>query len=222
MAKRQYSDEEVREILRVAIEREENDPAGLAREDVVRAASEVGISEASIDRAIVEIEREREIATEVAAIKMERRRALLSHASTWAIVNAMLFGIDWMSGPGYWFYYPLFGWGIAVALQARSTLLANPARARATALKRIGKRARRREKEARRARQKQVEKELEEAVEQGVAAVLGAAERVAQSLDGGKRPRRRVTRSRSRVAEDLPEEEDLDDEDPPPRRRHRR
>jgi hypothetical protein len=30
----------------------------------------------------------------------------------------LLFIIDWATGDGWWFYWPLFGWGMGVALHA--------------------------------------------------------------------------------------------------------
>jgi hypothetical protein len=43
------------------------------------------------------------------------------HLTTYLVINALLFVINMLTSPGYlWFYWPLFGWGIAVAIHAMS------------------------------------------------------------------------------------------------------
>ena len=46
------------------------------------------------------------------------QRAFNIHASAWAAVNAFLFVVDVATGDGLWFFYPLGGWGIGLALHA--------------------------------------------------------------------------------------------------------
>lgn len=48
------------------------------------------------------------------------KRAFYRHAGIWAIVSAFLFLLDLFSGPGWWFYWPVLGWGIAIAFHAGS------------------------------------------------------------------------------------------------------
>jgi len=213
MAERLYSDDEVQEILRVAIEREQGDRAGLAREEIAAAATEIGIDPDSIDRAIFQLESQREIDAEVAALRAARRRALRSHLSTWAIVNTLLFAIDWIGGGGFWFYWPLLGWGIGVALQARAVFFADPKKERARAERRLARRERKQARHSRRLRRKHAETKLEAAIEQGVADVLtAAANRVAASLEGNPRPRQRVEPPpRTRVAGDEYDEAEADE-----------
>jgi len=43
------------------------------------------------------------------------------HLGVYLIVNAALFGINMISSPGtLWFYWPMLGWGIGVAIHAFS------------------------------------------------------------------------------------------------------
>lgn len=42
------------------------------------------------------------------------------HAGSWAIVSAFIFFVDLLTGSGWWFFWPVLGWGIAVAFHAGS------------------------------------------------------------------------------------------------------
>lgn len=46
--------------------------------------------------------------------------AFYKHAGIWAIVSAFLFLLDLFSGNGWWFFWPVLGWGIAIAFHAGS------------------------------------------------------------------------------------------------------
>lgn len=222
MTARRYSDEEVQQILRVALERERHDPAGLERDEIVGAAAEIGIDAASIDRAIAELEVQRQIEVEVATIRSERRASLFSHASTWLLVNAMLFAVDWADGGGYWFYWPLCGWGIAVLIQARRTLFPSLAKDRKKAQRRIAKREKQRAQQARKAKRKQAEQQIEAAFEQGVSTLLtAAADRLAASLDTRRHAKVRITSPRdARVEPDGSGTESADEPAARPRTPH--
>jgi hypothetical protein len=43
------------------------------------------------------------------------------HLTIYLVVNAVLFLIDIFSGGGTWFFWPLLGWGIAVAIHGLNT-----------------------------------------------------------------------------------------------------
>jgi hypothetical protein len=45
-------------------------------------------------------------------------RAFYMHAMVFGLVNAGLFLIDLLTGDGWWFFWPLLGWGVALAIQA--------------------------------------------------------------------------------------------------------
>ena len=42
----------------------------------------------------------------------------LPHLLTYGAVMVLLFGIDVLTGDGWWFYWPLLGWGIGVSVHA--------------------------------------------------------------------------------------------------------
>ncbi len=55
-----------------------------------------------------------------AKARVEAIRGFWVHFFTYVLVNLALLVIDWLSGPGWWFYWPLLGWGIGVASHAFS------------------------------------------------------------------------------------------------------
>lgn len=48
-------------------------------------------------------------------------KAFYEHFVVYVIVMIVLVLIDWRSGPGWWFYWPLFGWGIGITFHAVGT-----------------------------------------------------------------------------------------------------
>jgi hypothetical protein len=45
-------------------------------------------------------------------------RGFYTHLGTYLFVNLLLFVVDVVTGSGWWFYWPLLGWGIALAAHA--------------------------------------------------------------------------------------------------------
>ncbi|MFO7178601.1 MAG: 2TM domain-containing protein [Pseudomonadota bacterium] len=116
---RYYSDEEVRAILDRALKHELE--RGTTYEDLLAAASEVGISAAALEQAVREIEENRDAERARERILARRRRAFMSHFWTFVGVQVFLFALNWLTTPWYWwFVYPLLGWGLGLFLHARS------------------------------------------------------------------------------------------------------
>jgi len=190
-----YTDEQAKEILRRAIERDAALQDGLSEGELIEAARELGIDPEHVERAAVEVREQ----TAVEARRRERRRRerqrFAGSLATYAVVNAFLALLDFMTGPGWWVQWPLLVWGLFLALNALKVFSAKEQEKRDDRAERKYKkqmekeRQRRARLEARRARS-HAESEFEQAVERGVAALLGT---LAQSLDeivpGGK-PRR--------------------------------
>lgn len=182
MAERTYTDEQVREILRRAVERSDG-PGGIDREDLIAAAADVGIPADAVHTAIVELERESELKEELTKLRGERRRSLASNFGSWAIVSSGLLGIDWATGDGWWFFWPVGGWGVLLLLELKGLLLANPTRDQEAAARRLAHRERQRQREqAEQRRQHERERRkglggLEGVVERGVEELLSAAAR---------------------------------------------
>jgi 2TM domain len=183
MAERTYTDEQVREIMRRAVERGTTRTGGLGREDLIAAAQDVGIAPEAVDAAIAEVESEGELGEELAQLKRERQRGLASSISTWAIVNTGLFGVDWATGGGWWFHFPLICWGIPLLLGLKGHLFANETADRRAAERRVVQKRRKREAaqaELRRLQERarrQDSSGLEGVIERGVEELLGAAAR---------------------------------------------
>jgi len=55
--------------------------------------------------------------------RVEEIKGFYVHLGVYLIVNAALFTIDMITSPGtLWFYWPLMGWGIGVAIHAFALL----------------------------------------------------------------------------------------------------
>lgn len=165
---RQYSRDEVEEILRRALESQPLET--LSHRDLVDAAVEAGIDAADVEAAAKQIEEEREVRAEAEQIVLRRRRRFLQSIYSYVVVNAGLFVIDIMAGPGWWVQWVLAGWGIFLALGARRALMPDRERLRARARRRIAKRRRG-------SWDKQVRREVDRAIQVGVDAVIEAASR---------------------------------------------
>lgn len=50
--------------------------------------------------------------------RVTKLKGFYGHLATYATVMTLLLIIDWATGDGWWFQWPLIGWGIAVALHA--------------------------------------------------------------------------------------------------------
>ena len=172
---KQYSRDEVEEILRRALESQPLEM--LSHRDLVDAAVEAGIDAADVEAAAKQIEEEREVRAEEERIVSRRRGRFLQGIYTYVVVNAGLFVIDVMAGPGWWVQWVLAGWGIVLALSARRALMPDRQRLRARARRRIAKRRRG-------SWEKQVRREVDRAIQVGVDAVIEAASRKLTAREG--------------------------------------
>ena len=176
----QYTRDEVEEILRRALETQPLET--LSHEDLVASAVEAGIDADDVEAAAQQIEEERELRLEEDRIVGHRKKRFLQSIYTFVVVNAGLFLIDIMSGPGWWVQWVLAGWGIILALGARRALMPDRGRLRARARRRLAKRRRGNW-------EKQVRKEVDRAIQVGVDALVDAASRKLAARAG---PRVRV------------------------------
>jgi hypothetical protein len=196
---KEYTRDEVEEILRRALETQPLET--LSHRDLVDAAVEAGINAADVEVAAKQLEQEREVRVEEDRIVNWRKKRFLQSIYTYVVVNAGLFVIDIMSGPGWWVQWVLAGWGIALALGARRALMPDRDRLRRRALRRIAKRNRGHW-------EKQVRKEVDRAIQVGVDALVDAASRKlsARQAPVPQGPKVRVERAEA----DLDEIEALD------------
>jgi len=177
-----YSDEEAQEILKRALERDLASGEGIAHEELVEAAMEVGLAPEAVDRAAAEMRLELSAKQTIERHRKRRKTRFYRHFMTFAIVNSFLAAVDLLSGGGTWFYWPLLGWGMGIALQASRTFLPPTEEAAERALHREMARQQRlqakEEEKRRKARIREqrrgAEKAFEDAVEQGVSSLLNA------------------------------------------------
>ena len=182
---RRWSEEEVEEILRRALERQQKAATareGTSHEDLVAAAREVGIDAADVEAAASDLAREKAPRPQQAAPLVRRSplRRFLRSAAGYAVVNAFLFALNQATGHAAWWHWVAIGWGIGLGFQALRLFFPTEDDARKEA-HRAARDAERQERRARRHAQraaaKEVEREFEEAVEAGVAALMGAVTR---------------------------------------------
>lgn len=116
-----YSQDEMRAILRKAVER--RDRAGepsetVSHDELMETAKEVGLDPRELEAAAIEVRKERELELDRAAWKAEKSARLRRTATTWAVVNALCFAINFVIGPPWWFVWVLGPWGALLLLQA--------------------------------------------------------------------------------------------------------
>jgi hypothetical protein len=187
-----YSQAEVNEIIRRALDKQAEREDHLNHDDLVAIADEVGIDRESLERATAELAQAREgqllqqdEANEIAeerTIQLKRfGSSLLSHA----IMNGIFYYVDTRFFGGEWFKWPLLGSAIFLALRLRHVLSPYDQLAR-----RRRREERWRQKEQKRAaraawkerlfsdaRSPDNAKEFENVVQNGVAALLEIASR---------------------------------------------
>ena len=192
-AKPTYSQAEVNEIIRRALDKQTEREGHLDHDDLVAIADEVGIDRESLERATADLAQTRDSRLsrqdEAKEIAEERRiqlkrfgATLLSHA----VMNAVFFTIDTQFFGGVWFKWPLLGSAIMLTFRLRGVLAPHD-----KLLRRRRKEERKREREQRRAAFKDLKqrlisevtgsndnaKEFEKVVQSGVAMLLDIAAR---------------------------------------------
>ena len=198
-----YSQDEVNEIIRRALDKQNARQDHLDHDDLVAIADEVGIDRASLERATAEIakDRDRSLAQDdeakaVAAERTIQLRSFLGALVSHAIMNAAFYVIDTRFFGGTWFKWPLLGSAILLAFRLRRVLAPQE-----QMLRRRRKEERRRARAQRRAAwtnfKQQVlpsdppqlkSKEFERAVQTGVAALLDiAARKLDEHAKAGRR-----------------------------------
>jgi hypothetical protein len=115
-----FTDEQVQAILARAIERA--DTATLTLDDLVQIGGELGVPREAVVRAAREAMAAEAPARGPDPLVAWKKRARLSffrHLAVYLTINGFLVFVNLYTKPSYlWFVWPLFGWGIAVALQA--------------------------------------------------------------------------------------------------------
>ncbi len=116
------SDEDVDEILKLALRRQDGSDGDL-RGRLTVAAQELGISDQDLKAAETEYLRNKADTQEFLEFKNRQRRELREHVFAYFIVNALLVAINlFTSGKLTWAVWPILGWGIGLAFHAWAAL----------------------------------------------------------------------------------------------------
>lgn len=193
---RRYSEEEVRAILERAL-RKDVGGEGVAHDELVAVAAEIGVSREALEAAASELERGRGDEELRKRILAQRKAGFFAHLYAYLGVNAFLFLINVLTTPGiWWFAFPLLGWGLGLFFHVRAalssevsehTLARERERSERSARRLERKREGERRQAERRARKERIEKgaaELGAAVEEGVGVLLSkVAEEIRKTSD---------------------------------------
>ena len=114
---RSYANDEVRAIIERALK--EQPASGLSHQDLLSIGEGVGLSPAAVESAARELTETRLTTTATKRIVSRRRRILAAHALAYAVLNALLFAVNFLTTPGeWWVLFPLFFWGLGLLLHA--------------------------------------------------------------------------------------------------------
>lgn len=117
-----YRQEEIQEILQLAIARQGNDDDELSRHQLLEIAQELGITPEILAAAEADWLTRQRSDRDRQAFHQYRREQLQQKAIRFAIVNGFLISLDWLSGHQLsWSLYPLFAWGLLLTLNTWRT-----------------------------------------------------------------------------------------------------
>jgi 2TM domain len=115
---RKYSDGEMREILERALQ-QAPDASGLTHADLLAIGKQVGVAPETMARAAAQVSEAKLDASAAQALKSRRQKWLAAHAAVFAVVNGLLFTVNYLTTPGeWWVLFSLFFWGLALAAHA--------------------------------------------------------------------------------------------------------
>lgn len=111
------NDDEVEEILRLAVRKSGAGTDNELRERLKQSAAELNISEEELRQAEIEFIRKREEKEELRGKVKQKTNEFLGHLTSYVAVNVFLISIDLLSdGQLEWSIFPLMGWGIGLAV----------------------------------------------------------------------------------------------------------
>lgn len=138
MNSKRYSDEEAREILKRAVDFQQQDEFEYTRDQLMDLGREMGLSQDAIVKAEQAYRSKQGIETPVLpksttyevpveneelAFRRHRMQEFRQHLTAYGIVITFLFLINLFTGfDDLWFVYPALGWGIGIAFHFFSTL----------------------------------------------------------------------------------------------------
>lgn len=122
----EYSEEEAREILRIANERNVLE-GRMTRDQILQSATELGISPAEIDAAEATLLARKTDEVQRAAYREHIRSHLMSMVSSWLGTSVLLIGINFLTGfRSFWSVWPIGIWGLVVLKDVLEFTLSQP------------------------------------------------------------------------------------------------
>lgn len=115
------TDEDVEQILRLALRQSTGGSSLALRERLRASASELGISEEQLEAAERQYRATKERDREFEQYKREERNGFYGHLIPYVLVNIFLAAMA-IGDHESWYIYPLFGWGIGLAIHAFAAL----------------------------------------------------------------------------------------------------
>ena len=120
-----YQSEDAQAILQIAIARH-TEEGELTRSQLFEIAEELGIASDTLVAAEQQWALQQQESVEIAAFDKYRQQRFQSHLVRFAVVNAVLFTLNWLSaGTVSWALYIFVLWGAGLGLQAWQTYWPN-------------------------------------------------------------------------------------------------
>lgn len=120
-----YEAEEAQAILQIAIARQ-TEEGELTRTQLFEIAEELGISATTLTEAEAQWQLQQRENTDLQAFDEFQQQRFQAHLVRFAVVNLMLFGLNWLAaGRLSWSLYIFLFWGAALGLQAWQTYASN-------------------------------------------------------------------------------------------------
>lgn len=118
---RKYSDGEMREILERALAKQGpgQDASGITHTELLAIGEQVGVPPEAMARAAAEVAQAKLDADATRSLKSRRQKWLAAHAAIFAVVNGLLFTVNYLTTPGeWWVLFSVFFWGLVLAAHA--------------------------------------------------------------------------------------------------------
>lgn len=120
---KRYSDDDVRAIIERALLNAPSE-GGLTHDELIAVGEQVGLPSEAMTRAAEEVRANKLEAAARRALTSRRRRWLAGNAGLFALINGLLFLVNYLTTPGeWWALFPIFVWGLALILHGGLSLL---------------------------------------------------------------------------------------------------
>lgn len=120
---RKYSNVEVEQILKIALQKRQNNDS-ISADNIYEIAKELNIDKSPVQSAINDFENNIDINKLREEFVKKRRKRFFEHLTTFCAVNSFLVILNLLTSHTIsWSVFPLLGWGLGLFLNAMSTLV---------------------------------------------------------------------------------------------------